>query len=83
MCRHTTHHRGTAAEALQAGVDLVKHARDLDESVAVDVCLADASRAGTSLMGSYAQAMTSAGAGLVVLADTVDAQLPDARSRPR
>ncbi|MFJ3641320.1 2-isopropylmalate synthase [Streptomyces sp. NPDC090108] len=68
----------TAAEALQAGTDLVKHARDLDESVAVDVCLADASRADTSLMGFHAEAMTRAGAGLVVLADTVGAQLPHA-----
>ncbi|MFE3197795.1 hypothetical protein [Embleya sp. NPDC059237] len=65
----------TAAEALQAGVDLVKRARDLDEAVAVDVCLADASRADHALMAHHAQAMTGAGAGLVVLADTVGAQL--------
>ncbi|WP_329238055.1 2-isopropylmalate synthase [Streptomyces sp. NBC_01460] len=67
-----------AAEALQAGVDLVKRARDLDEEVAVDVCLADASRADHALMGSFAGELTAAGAGLVVLADTVGAQLPDA-----
>ncbi|MFI9183882.1 2-isopropylmalate synthase [Streptomyces goshikiensis] len=65
-----------AREALQAGVDLVKRARDLDEGVAVDVCLADASRADHALMAHYARAMTGAGAGLVVLADTVGAQLP-------
>ncbi|MEV7545644.1 2-isopropylmalate synthase [Streptomyces sp. NPDC089915] len=67
-----------AAEALQAGVELVKAARDLDESVAVDVCLADASRADASLMAHCAEALTAAGAGLVVLADTVGAQLPAA-----
>lgn len=68
----------TAAEALQAGVDLVKEARGLDDAVEVDVCLADASRADHVLMGHYTQAMTGAGAGLVVLADTVGAQLPSA-----
>ncbi|MBA8977542.1 MULTISPECIES: 2-isopropylmalate synthase [Streptomyces] len=68
----------TAEQALQGGVDLVKAARDLDETVAVDICLADASRADASLMSDYAQAMTDAGAGLVVLADTVGAQLPAA-----
>ncbi|WP_405401132.1 2-isopropylmalate synthase [Streptomyces sp. NBC_01104] len=67
-----------AAEALQAGVDLVKRARDLDEEVAVDVCLADASRAHHALMGTFAGELTAVGAGLVVLADTVGAQLPDA-----
>ncbi|MCX5384880.1 2-isopropylmalate synthase [Streptomyces sp. NBC_00083] len=66
----------TAREALQAGVDLVKHARDLDDGVAVDICLADASRADHALMAHYAQAMTDAGAGVIVLADTVGAQLP-------
>ncbi|WP_030873049.1 2-isopropylmalate synthase [Streptomyces sp. NRRL F-2747] len=65
-----------APEALAAGVDLVKRARDLDEAVAVDVCLADASRGDHALMAHHAQAMTAAGAGLVVLADTVGAQLP-------
>ncbi|MFI7359344.1 2-isopropylmalate synthase [Streptomyces avidinii] len=66
----------SAPEALAAGVDLVKLARDLDEEVAVDVCLADASRADHALMAHHAQAMTGAGAGLIVLADTVGAQLP-------
>ncbi|MET7391671.1 2-isopropylmalate synthase [Streptomyces sp. NPDC005529] len=68
----------TAAEALQAGVDLVKEARGLDDAVEVDVCLADASRADHALMAHSGQAMTGAGAGLVVLADTVGAQLPSA-----
>ncbi|MFF9691158.1 2-isopropylmalate synthase [Streptomyces sp. NPDC014623] len=68
----------TAEQALQGGVDLAKLARDLDDTVAVDICLADASRADASLMSHYAQAMTEAGAGLVVLADTVGAQLPGA-----
>jgi 2-isopropylmalate synthase len=67
---------GGAAEALQAGADLVKAARDLDAEVAVDVCLADASRADHALMAHHAEAMTGAGAGLIVLADTVGAQLP-------
>ncbi|MFE5489155.1 2-isopropylmalate synthase [Streptomyces virginiae] len=67
-----------AAQALEAAVDLVKRARDRDDSVAVDICLADASRADTSLMAHHAQAVTEAGAGLVVLADTVGSQLPRA-----
>ncbi|XIE82043.1 hypothetical protein AB6O49_31245 [Streptomyces sp. SBR177] len=46
--------------------------------MAVDVCLADASRADAPLMGAFAQAMTGAGAGVVVLADTIGAQLPRA-----
>ncbi|WP_223839024.1 2-isopropylmalate synthase [Nocardiopsis deserti] len=66
----------TAAEALTAGADLVRHARGLDDGVAVDVCLADASRADHALMAHSAQELTGAGAGLVVLADTVGAQLP-------
>lgn len=68
----------SAAQALQGAANLVKLVRDLAERVAVDICLADASRADTSLMGHHAQAMTDAGAGLIVLADTVGAQLPDA-----
>ncbi|MFC9397395.1 2-isopropylmalate synthase [Streptomyces sp. NPDC057027] len=66
----------TAAQALDAAADLVKRARDRDDSVAVDICLADASRADTSLMAHHTQAVTDAGAGLVVLADTVGSQLP-------
>ncbi|WP_320781174.1 2-isopropylmalate synthase [Streptomyces sp. CRN 30] len=68
----------TAEEALRGGVELVELARGLDDTVAVDICFADASRADASLMSDYAQAMTDAGAGLVILADTVGAQLPDA-----
>ncbi|MGZ9934982.1 2-isopropylmalate synthase [Streptomyces sp. NC-S4] len=66
----------TAAQALEAAVDLVKRARDRDDRVAVDICLADASRADTALMAHYAQAVTAAGSALVVLADTVGSQLP-------
>ncbi|MFF2193919.1 2-isopropylmalate synthase [Streptomyces sp. NPDC058157] len=68
----------TAAEALRAAADLVKLARDADDSVAVDVCLADASRADRSLMGHHARALTETGAGVVLLADTVGVQLPRA-----
>ncbi len=66
----------TAHQALEAAVDLVKRARDRDDRVAVDICLADASRADTSLMAHHSRALTEAGAGLVVLADTVGSQLP-------
>lgn len=66
-------HRG-AGEALDGGVALVEEARGLDDTVAVDVCLADASRADCSLMAAYARTMTAAGA--VILADTVGRQLP-------
>ncbi|PRY44900.1 2-isopropylmalate synthase [Umezawaea tangerina] len=66
----------TAREALDDGVGLVALARDTDDAVAVDVCLADASRADHALMADYANIVTSAGAGTVVLADTVGCQLP-------
>ncbi|MFC9742227.1 2-isopropylmalate synthase [Streptomyces noursei] len=68
-------HQG-AREALARGVDLVKAARDLDHEVAVDVCLADASRADHLLMADAAGELTVAGAGTVILADTVGRQLP-------
>ncbi|GAA2657282.1 2-isopropylmalate synthase [Streptomyces lunalinharesii] len=68
-------HRGARA-ALAHGVDLVKAARDLDDRVAVDVCLADASRADHLLMAVAAGELTAAGAGAVILADTVGRQLP-------
>ncbi|AUG75834.1 2-isopropylmalate synthase [Kitasatospora sp. MMS16-BH015] len=72
---HTMTHR-PAAEALSAAADLVKAARDLDERVAVDLCFADASRADHGLMAAHASVLTAAGAGTVVLADTVGTQLP-------
>ncbi|MFI5831374.1 2-isopropylmalate synthase [Streptomyces sp. NPDC051578] len=65
-----------AREALQEGVALVKEARGLDEGVAADVCLADASRADHALVAEYATELTAAGAGTVILADTVGDQLP-------
>jgi 2-isopropylmalate synthase len=65
-----------AAEALRVGGDLVAHARGLDDAVAVDVCLADASRAAPGLVAEHATRMTAAGAGTVILADTVGDQLP-------
>ncbi|MFJ9421811.1 2-isopropylmalate synthase [Streptomyces sp. NPDC101249] len=76
MARVMTHQ--DAAGALRDGTGLVKIARDLDGSVAVDVCLADASRADHRRTGDAARAMTDAGAGLVVPADTVGGQLPHA-----
>ncbi|MFJ1866427.1 2-isopropylmalate synthase [Streptomyces sp. NPDC088097] len=74
MARVMTH--TGAAGALAAAVDLVKAARDQDDAVALDVCFADASRADHGLMGRYAAETTAAGAGVVVLADTVGEQLP-------
>ncbi|WP_285509787.1 2-isopropylmalate synthase [Actinokineospora sp. NBRC 105648] len=68
-------HRG-AREALDAGVALVEEARGRDDGVAVDLCFADASRADHGLMADYASAATAAGAGTVILADTVGDQLP-------
>ncbi|MCX2729099.1 2-isopropylmalate synthase [Saccharopolyspora sp. NFXS83] len=65
-----------AAEALASGADLIQEARGVDDTVAVDVCLADASRAGHALMAEHATRMTEAGAGVVILADTVGDQLP-------
>ncbi|GAA2143181.1 hypothetical protein GCM10009760_29190 [Kitasatospora kazusensis] len=68
--------RRTAREALEQGVALVKDARNLDTGVAVDVCVADAARADHGLLAEYAAAFTAAGAGTVLLADTVGDQLP-------
>ncbi len=64
----------TGRAALAAGADLVARARD--GHVAVDVCFADASRADHGLMAEYAARSTAAGAGVVLLADTVGCQLP-------
>ncbi|MFC9324236.1 2-isopropylmalate synthase [Kitasatospora sp. NPDC057015] len=74
MARVMTHR--AAREALEAGVALVKEARDLDDEVAADLCFADASRADHGLTAEYAAAATAAGAGTIVLADTVGRQLP-------
>ncbi|KIF01720.1 2-isopropylmalate synthase [Streptomyces sp. RSD-27] len=79
MAQVMTHR--TAREALATAVALVKDARGLDDRVAVDVCLADASRADHGLMGAYAAELTGAGAGTVVLADTVGSQLPSEAAR--
>ncbi|WP_232248277.1 2-isopropylmalate synthase [Streptacidiphilus rugosus] len=74
MARAMVHQDARAA--LSKGVDLVKAARDLSEDVAVDVCLADASRADHARMAEAAAEMTAAGGGTVLLADTVGRQLP-------
>ncbi|MFJ9692832.1 hypothetical protein [Kitasatospora sp. NPDC101183] len=71
----TMTHR-TAREALDAAVALIGEARAVDDRVAVDLCLADASRADHGLMADAAADFTAAGAGVVVLADTVGLQLP-------
>ncbi|WLQ38741.1 2-isopropylmalate synthase [Streptomyces laculatispora] len=75
MARVMTH--TSAEQALTAGAVLVAQARETDGSVAVDVCLADASRADHALVAEHAARMTAAGAGEVVLADTVGDQLPE------
>lgn len=75
MARVMTH--TSAEQALTAGAVLVAQARETDDSVAVDVCLADASRADHALVAEHAARMTAAGAGVVVLADTVGDQLPE------
>ncbi|MEU0126649.1 2-isopropylmalate synthase [Streptomyces sp. NPDC006289] len=68
---------GSAEAAMTAGAALVARAREIDDQVAVDVCLADAARADHALTGEHAARMTAAGAGTVVLADTVGDQLPE------
>ncbi|RPK38206.1 2-isopropylmalate synthase [Streptomyces sp. ADI92-24] len=75
MARVMTH--TSAEQALTAGAVLVAQARETDDSVAVDVCLADASRADHALVAEHAARMKAAGAGVVVLADTVGDQLPE------
>ncbi|SER22474.1 2-isopropylmalate synthase [Lentzea albida] len=61
-------------EAVRAGTALVSDS--LGDGIAVDVCLADASRADHGLLADAARELTEAGAGVVFLADTVGDQLP-------
>ncbi|MGW2400194.1 2-isopropylmalate synthase [Kitasatospora sp. NPDC001664] len=68
--------RQSARTALESAAELVKQARDVDASVAVDLCFADAARADHALMAAQAGELTAAGASTVVLADTVGRQLP-------
>ncbi|SDO73461.1 2-isopropylmalate synthase [Lentzea jiangxiensis] len=72
MAEVMTHRR--AAEAVRVGAALVSDS--LGAGVAVDVCLADASRADHGLLADAARELTAAGAGVVFLADTVGDQLP-------
>ncbi|MFC8448911.1 2-isopropylmalate synthase [Kitasatospora sp. NPDC057223] len=65
-----------ARSALEQGAELVGALRRSDGEVAIDVCLADASRADHGAMARAAAAMTANGAGVVLLADTVGRQLP-------
>ncbi|WP_052021192.1 2-isopropylmalate synthase [Actinokineospora spheciospongiae] len=58
-----------AAQALTAAADFVDAARA--EGTHVDICFADATRADVGLMADHATSLTAAGAGTVVLADTV------------
>lgn len=74
MARTMTHR--PAHEALESAAALIEEARTLDDGVAVDLCFADASRADPGLLAHHAGALTAAGAGTVVLADTVGIQLP-------
>ncbi|MEV6979439.1 2-isopropylmalate synthase [Kitasatospora sp. NPDC093806] len=74
MAQVMTH--GSARDALVGAVGLVKEAKGLDDTVAVDVCLADASRADHELTAAYAATLTETGAGTVILADSVGHQLP-------
>ncbi|MCX2954722.1 2-isopropylmalate synthase [Lentzea sp. NEAU-D7] len=72
MAQATTHLPVT--EAVRAGAALVSDSRGA--GIAVDVCLADASRADHGLLADAARDLTDAGAGVVVLADTIGDQLP-------
>ncbi|MER7846017.1 2-isopropylmalate synthase [Kitasatospora sp. NPDC096077] len=74
MARTMTHR--PAREALESAAALIREARGLDDRIAVDICLADASRADHGLLADGASALTAAGAGTIVLADTVGCQLP-------
>ncbi|WP_424214967.1 2-isopropylmalate synthase [Streptomyces sp. BI20] len=66
----------TAREALELALDLLKSAKDRHPEIAVDLCLADGLRADVGLVAAHAQRATEAGAGVVVLADTVGDRLP-------
>ncbi|MBT0565950.1 hypothetical protein [Williamsia sp. CHRR-6] len=74
MAQCMTHQR--AESVLASARDLIYAAKARNADVAVDICMADASRADYGLMGAAASWMTAAGAGAVLLADTVGAQLP-------
>ncbi|WP_154757717.1 2-isopropylmalate synthase [Amycolatopsis pithecellobii] len=70
-----------AATALATVTDLVHAARDTAPEVAVDVCFADAPRAEVGLLADRAEAVTDAGAGVIVIADTIGDLLPDQTTR--
>jgi 2-isopropylmalate synthase len=59
-----------AAQALADAVALVRAVRDEGSGVVPDVCFADAPRADIGLMADAAGALTAAGAGVIVVADT-------------
>ncbi|WP_410627705.1 2-isopropylmalate synthase [Amycolatopsis sp. cmx-8-4] len=59
-----------AVDALAEAVTLVGAVRDGDTGVIPDVCFADAPRAGIDVMAGAANALTEAGAGVIVVADT-------------
>jgi len=65
-----------AAEALRATPDLVRMARDAFPDVVPDVCFADAPRADVGLIAERAEAVTDAGAGVVLVADTIGDLMP-------
>jgi 2-isopropylmalate synthase len=79
MAQVMTH--GPAERALGEAEALLDEARSVDDRVAVDVCLADASRTHTTRLAAHASALTRAGAGVILLADTVGDQLPAGAAR--
>ncbi|WP_370942225.1 hypothetical protein AB5J62_24260 [Amycolatopsis sp. cg5] len=65
---------GLAAEALADAVALV---RAMPEGVIADVCFADAPRGDLDVMAGAATRLTEAGAGVIVIADTIGDLLTD------
>ncbi|MFE9427468.1 2-isopropylmalate synthase [Kitasatospora sp. NPDC006697] len=64
-------------EALREAAALIEEARGWEGGVALDVCLADASRTEPGALAEAAARLTAAGAGTVLLADTVGMLLPE------
>ncbi|MCM3920690.1 hypothetical protein ND748_03230 [Frankia sp. AiPs1] len=70
-----------ARAALGLATDLLDAAFTAADGVAVDVCLADAPHADPALLADQAARLTDAGAGIIVIADTVGDLLPSDTSR--
>jgi 2-isopropylmalate synthase len=68
--------RKTAAESVDHSIEMARYALDRADGLAIDVALADASRADRELMVDAVSRLTAEGVATVQLADTVGCLLP-------